>query len=161
MKARSNVRSIERSEIDDFLKKQRVGLLSLTDGQTSYAIPLAYSYDGENIYLTMGAKGRKMDYINKSKNVCFNVYWVPEGFGTGKMSWTSVICDGVLERLTDPEEITKAVRIGEKQMGMPEGTWDKVLEMTLKNPAESSFWRIKVTNYGGRGVEDFKEEFEE
>jgi hypothetical protein len=44
-------------------------------------------------------------------------------------------------------------------MGMPEGTWDKLLEMTLKKPEASNFWKIKVTESGGQGVEDFKEEF--
>ena len=44
---------------------------------------------------------------------------------------------------------------------MPAGTWDKMLEMTLKKPEASNFWRIKITDIGGQGVEDFKEEFYE
>jgi len=162
MKTKSNVRDISKTEIDDFLQQQRVGVLSLTDGQSSYAVPLAYFYENDTIYLTIGRSGRKMDYIQTSKKVCFVVYWVPEGFGApGTMHWTSVICDGILENITEPEEITRAVRAGEKHMGMPEGTWDRLLEMTLKKPEASNFWRIRVKQFGGRGVENFTEEFQE
>jgi hypothetical protein len=42
---------------------------------------------------------------------------------------------------------------------MPEGSWDKMLEMTLKRPEASNFWGIKITQRGGQGVEGFKEEF--
>ena len=46
-----------------------------------------------------------MAYISRNKNVCFAVCRVPEDFGMQKRNYTSVICDGVLEHVTDPEEI--------------------------------------------------------
>ena len=69
--------------------------------------------------------------------------------------------DGVVERVTDPDGIRKAVQTGEQHLGMPQGTWDRMLEMTLKKPEASNFWKIKITDIGGQGVEDFKEEFYE
>jgi nitroimidazol reductase NimA-like FMN-containing flavoprotein (pyridoxamine 5'-phosphate oxidase superfamily) len=162
MKFKTNVKTLTRAEIDEFLKSHRVGVLSMTDGKTTYAIPLAYSYDGENIYLTMANQGRKSQYLKDNMPVCFIVYWIPEGFGApGKMSYTSIICDGVFDHITDPEKLSAAVRTLEKQMGYPAGAMDKLLEMTLKNPQKSNFWKIKITSLGGKGVEDFKEEFEE
>ena len=59
MKFKTNVKTLDRAEIDEFLKSHRVGVLSMTDGKTPYAIPLAYSYDGESIYLTMGKRGAR------------------------------------------------------------------------------------------------------
>jgi nitroimidazol reductase NimA-like FMN-containing flavoprotein (pyridoxamine 5'-phosphate oxidase superfamily) len=159
MKTRSNVRELSREEIDAFLRSQRVGTLSMNDGINSYAVPLAYFYDGEQIYLTIGGEGRKMAYIKKNKNVCFVVCWTPENFGLQNMSWKSVICDGMIEHVTDPDGIRKAAQTGEKHLGMPAGAWDKVLEMTLKKPEASNFWKIKPTQVGGKGVEGFKEEF--
>lgn len=159
MKTRSNVRELSREEIDAFLKSQRVGTLSMNDGVNSYAVPLAYFYDGEQIYLTIGGEGRKMAYLNKNNHVCFVVCWTPENFGLQNMSWKSVILDGKIERVTDPDGIRKAVQTGEKHLGMPGGAWDKVLEMTLKNPGASNFWKIKPAQIGGKGVEGFKEEF--
>ena len=159
MKTRSNVRKLSPDEIEEFLKSQKVGTLSMNDGEKSYAVPLAYFYGGEQIYLTIGGEGRKMAYIKKNQNVCFVVCWIPPDFGLKKMAWKSVVCDGVIAQLTDPEGITRAVRTGEKHLKMPEGTWDKMLEMTLKKPEASNFWGITISQRGGQGVEDFKEEF--
>jgi nitroimidazol reductase NimA-like FMN-containing flavoprotein (pyridoxamine 5'-phosphate oxidase superfamily) len=159
MKTRSNVRELSREEIDAFLRSQRVGTLSMNDGVNSYAVPLAYFYDGEQIYLTIGGEGRKMAYLNKNAHVCFVVCWTPENFGLQNMSWKSVICDGVIERVIDSDGIRKAVQTGENHLGMRGGAWDKVLEMTLKKPEASNFWKIKPTQVGGKGVEGFKEEF--
>ena len=160
MKTRSNVQKMDQAAIDAFLKKYRVGVLGLHNGTHSYAIPLAYAHDNQTFYLTMGHVGRKAEYISKNKKVCFTVFWIPEGFGApDKMNWTSVVCDGVLEHLSDPEAITRAVRVLEKHMGMPEGSWDNLLAMTLKNPRKSNFWKIKVSTAGGRTIENELVEF--
>lgn len=161
MKTKSNVEDLSRDAIEAFLKKKRVGVLSLADGAAAYGIPLAYFYDAGTIYLTISRKGRKMAFIDNNKGVSFAVFEIPDEFGApGKTGWTSVICDGVLENITDPAELTRAVRAGERHMGMPEGAWDKLLEMVLKQPGPSNFWKICAATYGGRGVEDEKVEFE-
>jgi nitroimidazol reductase NimA-like FMN-containing flavoprotein (pyridoxamine 5'-phosphate oxidase superfamily) len=154
----AELKTMSREQIDEFLNSQRVGLLSLADGTSAYAVPLGYSYDGKDIYLTIGNKGRKMGYINSCRNVCFVVYWMQDNFGvkTG-MSYKSVICDGVLEQVTEPKAITKVVRDAEKHLGFPEGTWDGLLKTTLENPSNSCFWKINVTRIGSQAVNDFKE----
>lgn len=147
-----DITTMTKAEIEDFLSQQKVGFLSLTDGETPYAIPLAYFYDDGCIYITIRPEGRKMAYINSNKNACFAVCWVPEGFGMQKRNYISVICDGVLEQVTVEADLRKAVRAGEKHMGMPEGTWNGILEKTLLNPEASSFWKIKVKAFGGKRV---------
>jgi nitroimidazol reductase NimA-like FMN-containing flavoprotein (pyridoxamine 5'-phosphate oxidase superfamily) len=147
-----DIKTMTKAEIDDFLAAQKMGFLSLTDGETPYTIPLAYFYDDSCFHITIRAEGRKMAYIDRNKNVCFAVCWVPEGFGMQKNNYISVICDGVLEHVTMPEELRKAVRAGEKHMGMPEGTWNGLLEKTLQNPESSCFWKIKVKSFGGKRV---------
>jgi nitroimidazol reductase NimA-like FMN-containing flavoprotein (pyridoxamine 5'-phosphate oxidase superfamily) len=161
MKTKSNVQDLSMEAIESFLKKNKVGILSLADGQAAYGIPLAYFYEAGTIYLTISRKGRKMAFIDKSRRVSFAVFELPEGFGAaGKTNWTSVVCDGVLENITAPDEITRTVRTGERCMGMPAGTWDKLLEMVLQNPGQSNFWKIGSATFGGRAVEDEKIEFE-
>jgi len=147
-----DIKTMTKAEIEDFLSTQKMGFLSLTDGETPYTIPLAYFYDDGCIHITIRPEGRKMAYINRNKNACFAVCWVPEGFGLQKRNYTSVICDGVLEHVTQPEELRSAVRAGEKRLGMPEGAWNAMLEKTLQNPESSSFWRIKVKAFGGKQV---------
>lgn len=161
MKAKSNTVVMTEEEIDAFLREQRVGTLCLGDGQSSYGVPLAYFYGDKVIYLTLGPGGRKAGYVEKNKNVCFAVHWLHPDYGKGKRSWKSVICDGTLERVTNPDEIVGAGRAAEKHMGMPQGAFDPILQMTLKNPATSNFWRINITKRGGKGVVDFEETFEE
>ena len=161
MKTKSNVQDLSKAAIEAFLKKNKIGVLSLADGAAAYGIPLAYFYDAGTIFLTISRKGKKMAFIDKNKKVSFAVFAIPEDFGTpGKTNWTSVICDGMLENITDPDEITKTVRAGEKHMGMPSGSWDKLLEMVLQKPGDSNFWKISNATFGGRGVEDEKIEFE-
>jgi nitroimidazol reductase NimA-like FMN-containing flavoprotein (pyridoxamine 5'-phosphate oxidase superfamily) len=152
------LKTMSQEQIHEFLNSQKVGLLSLSDGKSAYAVPLGYSFDGKDIYLTIGNKGRKLDYINACRNVCFTVYWLQDNFGvkTG-MSYKSVICDGVLEQISEPEAITRVVRNAEKHLGFPEGTWNVLLEKTLQNPADSPFWKINVTCIGSQVVGDFKE----
>ena len=72
-----------------------------------------------------------------------------------------MICEGVLEAIKEPEELKKAVRIGEKHMGMPDGSLEKLLQMILKDPENSNFWKINLSSLDGRGVENEKIEFEE
>ncbi len=148
--------------IDAFLRSHSAGVLSLTDGLTAYGIPLAYFYNERHIYLTLGRSGRKMKYVNPGGSVSFTVFDIADGFGSpGKTGWTSVICEGSLEHLSDAEEITRAVRAGERHMGMPEGTWEDLLQMTLRTPEHSNFWRIYPTRIGGRTVADEEIVFEE
>ena len=75
-----DIKTMSQDEINQFLAAQKMGFLSLTDGETPYAIPLAYFYDDGCIHITIRPEGRKMAYIRRNKNVCFSVCWVPEGF---------------------------------------------------------------------------------
>jgi nitroimidazol reductase NimA-like FMN-containing flavoprotein (pyridoxamine 5'-phosphate oxidase superfamily) len=147
-----DIKIMNQGEIDAFLASEKLGFLSLTDGETPYAIPLAYFYADGCIHITIRAEGRKMAYINKNRKVCFAVCRVPEDFGIQNRNYTSVICDGVLEHVTAADDLKIVVRAGEKSMGMPQGAWDGLLEKTLQNPESSSFWKIKITAFGGKRV---------
>jgi hypothetical protein len=144
------IKTMSKDEINDFLSSQKIGVLSLSENDSSYSIPLAYSYDGDNIYLTLGPQGRKMECIKKNKNVCFVVYHQPPPTASGRPEWQSIICNGVIERLTDPESIEKAVRSAEKHLGMPAGTWNGLLEKTLQSPETSCFWKVKISEINGK-----------
>jgi len=146
-----DIKNMSAAEIDEFLKTQRVGMLSL-GGDKPYAVPLAYSYAANTIFLTMRPTGRKMEYIARNRNACFAVFWMPPDFSMTNMTWKSVICEGVLEHLTDREHITVAVRAGERQLGLPAGTWDTLIEKTMQNPAASGFWKIAIHAVSGRSM---------
>ena len=144
--------NLSKNEIDEFLYAHKIGTLSLTDQECAYGIPLAYSYDGKDIYLALLYKGRKIEYIKKSKKVCFSIFWAPQDIGIGRYSWISIICDGELEHLIDRENIEKAVRVAEKNMNLPHGTWDKLIHRADNNPEKSMFWRLNISSIGARSM---------
>ncbi len=145
-------KKMARQEIDDFLYKQKIGLLSLTDGNNAYAVPMGYSYDGTHIYISMIYKGRKKEYLKENKNICFVVYWTNEDIGVGNIHWKSVICDGTMDHLKEHKEIEKAVRTAEKHLGLAEGTWDRLINKSTEDPDNSMFWRIHINYISGHAM---------
>ena len=61
------IKTMSKNEINEFLSSQKIGVLSLSENDSSYSIPLAYSYDGENIYLTLGPQEGKWDAFKRTK----------------------------------------------------------------------------------------------
>jgi len=143
-------KEMTRQEIDDFLYKQRIGLLSLTNGNDAYAVPMGYSYDGTHIYIAMIYKGRKIEYLKKNKNISFVVYWTNEDIHVGNIHWKSVICDGIMEHLKEHKGIEKAVRTAEKHLSLTEGTWDRLITKAIEDPDNSMFWKINIQHISGR-----------
>jgi nitroimidazol reductase NimA-like FMN-containing flavoprotein (pyridoxamine 5'-phosphate oxidase superfamily) len=60
-----DIKTMSQEEIDAFLASQNMGFLSLTDGLSPYAIPLAYIYAGGCIHITIRPEGRKWPTFRK------------------------------------------------------------------------------------------------
>ncbi len=139
---------MSKDEINDFLSNQKIGILSLSENDSSYSIPLAYSYDKENIYLTLGPQGRKMECIQKNKNVCFVVYDQPPSEG-GMPEWKSIICNGIIERLTTPRA-SQQLSEPEKNIWVCRGNMERTSGENLQAPEASCFWKIKIAEISGK-----------
>jgi hypothetical protein len=85
------------SEIEDVLRANDTGVLSLADGGTPYAVPVSYYYDGESVWLRLSDDGHseKMAFVEATTEPCFLVYGVEADH-----SW-SVLMRGRLERDDD------------------------------------------------------------
>jgi len=70
-------RELTDSEKEAFLTENRFGVLACA-GDKPYAIPIAYKYIKGTLVLGMRRAGRKIDYIKKNPNVCFNVWQMGE-----------------------------------------------------------------------------------
>jgi nitroimidazol reductase NimA-like FMN-containing flavoprotein (pyridoxamine 5'-phosphate oxidase superfamily) len=82
-----------------------VGHLGCHADGTTYVIPLSYAYDNKAIYVR-ASNGLKMDLMKKNPSVCFQVD------NTKDLSnWQSAICWGNFRELTDPGEISYAVKL--------------------------------------------------
>lgn len=58
---------MHRAEIDQFLREQGTGVLSLADAGETYAPPMSFGYDGDRLYFVMirfGDDSTKLDFAD-------------------------------------------------------------------------------------------------
>ena len=139
-------------EIQDVLDTQMCGTLALIDGNKPYQSPVMFAADEDNIYLTLWgeATSRKMKCISENPNVSFTIYSFDMMTAMTDGS-PSVIFEGKIEKITDREGVTRAVRANGKKMGA-EGMFDHMIDQTMKDPDKSMFYRMKRGQFGSRKV---------
>jgi len=76
MAVTEGVGTIENSDVQEFLKTSRCGVLSLVDGDKPYCIAMGHYYDGKDFYFLTSAKEgqRKMKCIEDNANACYMIY---------------------------------------------------------------------------------------
>ena len=89
-------RELSPSEIDEFLRGQRIARLGCTAGGVAYVVPLIYAYE-EGAVVAVTTEGRKTAMLRENPRVCVEV---DEYDADGKGSWRSVIAQGRYEQLT-------------------------------------------------------------
>jgi nitroimidazol reductase NimA-like FMN-containing flavoprotein (pyridoxamine 5'-phosphate oxidase superfamily) len=89
-------RELSPSEIEEFLRSQRIARLGCHADGLSYVVPLIYAYeDGAVVAVT--TEGRKTAMLRVNPRVCVEV---DEYDVDGRGSWRSVIAQGTYEELT-------------------------------------------------------------
>jgi nitroimidazol reductase NimA-like FMN-containing flavoprotein (pyridoxamine 5'-phosphate oxidase superfamily) len=119
----NGMRALTEDEKEAFLKDNHGGVLAFA-GDKPYCIPIHYAYTKGTVVFEMLRAGRKMEYINKSRKVCFSVWQeaaqsnIPS---LKKERWSSVILEGELEEVTkdkwDYYELPKGVPEGIDMVG--------------------------------------------
>jgi nitroimidazol reductase NimA-like FMN-containing flavoprotein (pyridoxamine 5'-phosphate oxidase superfamily) len=86
---------MRRDEIDAFLRDVGTGVLSLTDGVETYAIPESFGYDAGTLYFQFGYDddSDKLSYLSTTDVATFTAYTVDPA--------RSVVARGPVERVTD------------------------------------------------------------
>ena len=90
--------SLNKQEIDDFLRKNIVGRIGCHYDDKTYITPLNYSYDGECIY-AISKEGKKLEIMRKNPKVCFEIDSIKD-----TCNWQSVIIWGTFKELKTEEE---------------------------------------------------------
>ena len=102
----ADFKNLTKKEIDKFLKNNQHGILAMA-GSKPYALPMGYMYKKKDIILglatsgSMITTGRKMQYLKKSKNICFTICkprWYVEKL---KVPCTTLVIEGTLEEIKD------------------------------------------------------------
>ena len=153
---------LEKPRIEKLLKSKKDGVLSFTDGKKPYGVPLTYTlYNDGVLYFGLGLSGRKYEYFQKCNDVCFTVFETFQVAGDPlRRGWWSIILDGELSQITDPEEIMTVGDLMEAQGIFPPGLKEKFLGAMLKNPAHSNFFKMKITQFGGKELGEYRPEKE-
>ncbi|MFC6872249.1 pyridoxamine 5'-phosphate oxidase family protein [Halobellus marinus] len=89
------------AEIDEFLRDQGTGVLSLADGNNAYAVPISFGYErGRAVfaYWQFGDESEKLAYSEATERACLAVYDIESQF-----EWRSVLAFGSLRELTQKE----------------------------------------------------------
>ena len=153
---------LEKPRIEELLKSKKDGVLCFTDGKRPYGIPLTHNlYNNGLLYFGLGLSGRKYDYYKQCENVCFTVFETFQSPGNPqRRGWWSIILDGELYQVTDPEEIRAIGDLMEAQGIFPPGLKEKFLGAILKAPEHSNFFKMKITHFGGKELGEYRPEKE-
>lgn len=103
-------RVLPPEQIEELLRSAIVGRIACCGHGTTgdgrpYLVPLAYGYDGEAVYAHSGP-GRKLELMRAEPRVSFEV-----DAAEASDRWRSVIAEGTFEELTDPDELSRALRV--------------------------------------------------
>ena len=144
------MKDLTKDEMVDVLHKVNDGVLALSDGAVPYCIPFGYVYVDGSVFLSLFPRGRKWEYFQKNKKVCFNVFCWNED----RTEWFSVVIDGVMEQIGDIETIRKVVKANIEKMGLdPEKYLEKRMEYykkSLDNPNALKIFQIHTSAMGGK-----------
>jgi nitroimidazol reductase NimA-like FMN-containing flavoprotein (pyridoxamine 5'-phosphate oxidase superfamily) len=94
-------RQVTDAEKEAFIASNKFGVLCFS-GDKPYAVPVAYKYFKGAMIFVMVRTGRKFTYINKSKNVCFNIWQMGDQItvpGLKDLRYVSVLLEGVLDEI--------------------------------------------------------------
>ena len=138
---------LEKEKIEHLLRSKKDGVLCFTDGDSPYGVPLNYSaYTDGSLYFGLTLTGRKFSYFQKCKKVCFISYQlIPSAADPQRTGWWSIILDGELSQVTDPEEITGVFDMMDAQGMFPPGLKEKFLGFILQDPSHSNVFKMKIT----------------
>ncbi|MBD3179861.1 MAG: pyridoxamine 5'-phosphate oxidase family protein [Candidatus Latescibacteria bacterium] len=139
----------KRSEIDEIIAGCKVCRLAAIAGGEPYIIPISFGYDGKNLYLHTGLKGRKITAFEENPRVCFEFeegVELIEG-GDDPCSWSfsfrSVIGYGEISELYGDKKRAGLNRIMEHYSGRE---WEFDEEMMPK----TRVWMIEISEISGR-----------
>jgi nitroimidazol reductase NimA-like FMN-containing flavoprotein (pyridoxamine 5'-phosphate oxidase superfamily) len=105
------IQDLTPEEIDQILRRQRVGRIGATSVGHVEITPIVYGYDGASIF-GHSRFGRKIQYMRGNPEICFEVEEVID-----PTSWQVVVLHGTYSELSEPHERDIAMRLILAQAG--------------------------------------------
>lgn len=130
-------------EIDELLRRQRIGRVGASAVGHVEITPILYGYDGTAIY-GHSRFGRKIQYMRGNPEVCFEVEEIVD-----PTSWRVVVLHGRYGELVDAEERDRAIRLILAQAG----GGPKSSATDVERGEQLVVYRIGIENRSGRREE--------
>jgi nitroimidazol reductase NimA-like FMN-containing flavoprotein (pyridoxamine 5'-phosphate oxidase superfamily) len=142
---------LKQAEIEEVLHNNSIGRIGCVDEGMPYIVPVNYRYEGGYIQC-YSLEGMKVQMMRRNPDVCFEVEQIGDS-----QHWTTVICWGIYEEVTDEEEIAR-LSTQHKEYELR-----KRATMTSASPADTAdrqhidpkqgpvvYYRIRITKFTGR-----------
>ena len=132
-------------EIESVLRDKDTGVLSLSDGADTYAVPKSFAFDGETLYfqLVYTEDSQKMSFIETTELATFTVF-------TDDTNAHSVMIRGEMEAVPEAE-VVQASRAFSENAVVP------MLNVSVNEPVEElnfDFYRLRPVETSGRKFGD-------
>ncbi|MFC7166883.1 pyridoxamine 5'-phosphate oxidase family protein [Halospeciosus flavus] len=129
-----------KEEMEQFLREEGTGVLSLTDGTETYAVPMSFGYDGDHLYFQFvyGSESQKMAFVESTGVATFTV--------STEEPPRSVIVRGPLEDVPAEEEVVATNAIAENAV-LP--TLNMIPDRSL-NELTLEYYRLLPREQSGR-----------
>jgi uncharacterized protein len=140
---RRQARDLDSAECTALLRHARWGILATSGERHPYAVPVAYGFDGEQIYIAMG-DGTKTRNIERDPGLCLTIVDVAE-IGA---CWRSVVILGAAEWVADLAGRLRGFEALRRHHGV-------ALEYSARNVtrlAHARLLRIRIAQITGRAV---------
>ena len=92
-------------EMHHLLQTANFGHLGCAQNGRPYVVPMHYAYDGKELYF-FTTEGMKRQFMKDNPRVCLQVEEVSDS-----SHWRSAMVIGRAERLTNPEEMERAMQL--------------------------------------------------
>jgi nitroimidazol reductase NimA-like FMN-containing flavoprotein (pyridoxamine 5'-phosphate oxidase superfamily) len=141
----------DQEKIETFLLRSRTGVIGMASDNIPYAVPVNYVWHNGSIYFHGMSSGKKENILSQSPMICFTIY-KEHGTVTDPMpahadtSYMSVMLFGKAEKVTDPEEATRALQ----------KVLDKYMPNFYKQPLTSIFIEKYRSSLDGNAVSVYR-----
>jgi len=138
-----------REEIDAIIRGSEVCRLAISVDDEPYLVPLSFGYDGDAIYIHTARVGKKIDYFEANKRVCFeferNVQFLLKGDACeSTFSFETVIGYGTISELLDPADRSYALNQIVLQYTERQTTFDR------RQMDKVRVWKISIDSMDGK-----------
>lgn len=144
----------DKELIARIITRCQVCRLAMAKGNIPYIVPVSFGFDGTAIYFHTAKTGQKIEYMNANPLVCFEFEQgvAIKAHESNPCDWTfsfqSVIGYGTVQELTDPGEISSAMKLVMQQYSDNDWTFSPESLAAIK------VWKLLIESMTGKQSRD-------